>query len=204
MKTNSPVGIVLSGGQSSRMGKDKGLLKNKTGSEWALFISSILEAVCDDVYISVRSAQKDQYSKFFPSSRLITDVKENIGPAGGIISSTQQFPGRDLFIVSCDMILLDESVIMDIYERFAASPGHDFYGFKTNGEIQPFPGIFSRNLLKNLPENIDNFNYSLVKFLQNKYNNCSDEDFNIKLTSFNSVAELEKCSGINIKKRIKD
>jgi len=186
------------------MGSDKGLLTYKTGTAWAIYLSNILASVCEDVFISVRTAQKKNYSSYFPESKLVTDVIENIGPAGGIISSSRQFPERNLFIVSCDMILLDEPVITEIYNKYLASPGFDFYGFEIKGKIQPFPGIFTGNLLKNLTENIENYNYSLVKFLQDRYNMCSDGSYSTRLTGFNSMDELEKCSGINLKKRMKD
>ena len=51
-------GLVLSGGRSTRMGKDKGLI-NYHGIPQRDYIYNLLNEVCDETYMSIRKDQVD-------------------------------------------------------------------------------------------------------------------------------------------------
>jgi molybdopterin-guanine dinucleotide biosynthesis protein A len=71
-------GIMLAGGNSSRMGKHKALVeyKGKKLIEWSI---SILKDLCDTIIISSNSKHLRNYGY-----EIIEDVHENIGPIGGL------------------------------------------------------------------------------------------------------------------------
>ncbi len=73
-------GIILAGGQSSRMGKEKGLMrwKGKTLIEHAI---AILSPLCENIIIS---ANNDHFDSFgYP---VVGDLFPGCGPMGGIFS----------------------------------------------------------------------------------------------------------------------
>ena len=73
--------IILSGGKSTRMGQDKGLMEIK-GKPMIQYVIDNITPVCSQIIIS---ANQDEYKKFgYP---VINDNIMDTGPAGGIGSS---------------------------------------------------------------------------------------------------------------------
>src|SRR6185436_20377186 len=97
------LGVILCGGQSSRMGSDKGLLiiNEKT---WTQIAIEKLASLDIPVKISVNSNQYSAYQSKFSSIELIVDdaslpVK---GPLTAVLSCHLKYPSEDLFILACD------------------------------------------------------------------------------------------------------
>ena len=98
-------GLVLAGGQSSRMGEDKALLKyhGQTQLEYGY---KLLEKFCAKTFISINhkhSAEKTR--KKFP---FIIDQFEQGGPLNGIASALSAHPDKAWLVIACDLPLLDE------------------------------------------------------------------------------------------------
>jgi molybdopterin-guanine dinucleotide biosynthesis protein A len=99
--TKKPLfGLVLVGGQSSRMKKDKSLL-NYYGKSQTLHCYDLLSYFCSNVYISKRDDQHlPNNHKNLPQ---IHDTFLNIGPLGGILSAMILYPNAAWFVLACDL-----------------------------------------------------------------------------------------------------
>ena len=95
-------GLVLAGGQSVRMGTDKGAL-NWHGKEQRYFMADLLKTYCDEVYISCRAEQKQDIQSNYQT---LPDTFTNLGPFGAILSAFREKPGSAWLVVACDMPLL--------------------------------------------------------------------------------------------------
>ena len=93
-------GLVLAGGKSTRMGKDKGLL-DYHGKPQREYASELLSGLCENVYFSARAEQH------IASENVITDRFVNMGPMGGILSAFLSNPEKAWLVVACDLPLLD-------------------------------------------------------------------------------------------------
>src|SRR4051794_35971592 len=85
--TGGLTGVVLCGGNSTRMGKDKGLLKEEEQT-WAEIATQKLTALHLPVLISVNREQFQTYEQIFPKERLVVD-SESLGskaPLFGLLS----------------------------------------------------------------------------------------------------------------------
>ena len=102
MEANMPKlnGLVLAGGKSTRMGKDKGLL-DYHGKPQREHVKDILSKFCEEVYFSARSEQA------IASKNVIEDRFLNMGPMGGILSAMMHQPEQAWLIVACDLPLVD-------------------------------------------------------------------------------------------------
>jgi len=98
-------GLVLSGGQSTRMGTDKGQLAYH-GRPQREHAYELLSRYTDLVYLSVNAAQAAELSG--TSYRLIEDTFLGLGPLGGILSAFRQDPEAAWLVVACDLPLLSE------------------------------------------------------------------------------------------------
>ena len=141
------LGVVLCGGQSSRMGSDKGLLvlNNKTWTQKAIDTLSYFQI---PIVISVNKNQYHDYSLIFPADTLIPDdpTLQLHGPLCGLLSVYLNHPKEDLLIVACDMPLMDTEFIKQLLYKYATETA-DAYIYSNDGEPEPMPGIFRSKAL---------------------------------------------------------
>lgn len=137
------LGVVLCGGQSIRMGSDKGLLKLNSDT-WAQAAMDKLTTLKIPVKVSVNNGQYPGYAAVFPSTDLILDdtTLSLGGPLLGVLSSHLKFPHEDLFILACDMPLMELSLLQTLYTHCQQEPSFNAYIFTNEGEPEPLCGIY--------------------------------------------------------------
>ncbi|HTQ26551.1 MAG TPA: NTP transferase domain-containing protein [Puia sp.] len=102
--TGVPIkGLVLAGGRSTRMGRDK------TGIAWhgveqVYYAANLLKPFCSEVFISRRQALPSDLEG--PYS-VITDVYTGIGPYGAILSAFALDPDTAWLVLASDLPLID-------------------------------------------------------------------------------------------------
>jgi len=103
-------GLILAGGYSKRMGRDKALLEFH-GIPQIEYVHDLLHQYCEKVFLSKRPEQKDY--KSIPS---IDDSNElsNHGPLGGILSAMKAYPQASWLIVACDLPFITEETIQTL------------------------------------------------------------------------------------------
>jgi len=108
-------GLVLAGGKSVRMGKDKGAL-DYHGKPQREFMADMLSQFCEETYISVRENQgvESEYG-------LLEDTFVGLGPFGAIASAMRKNPSTAWLVVACDLPLLDEKTLQFLVENRNAS-----------------------------------------------------------------------------------
>ena len=137
-------GIVLCGGASSRMGRDKGLITTGKGN-WAGEMLNNFKKLGIATLLSVNRTQVDQYKSAFPQVELIcdSDSLQIKGPLAAVLSVHLKYPMEDLFITACDMPLMNEVVLEELFDNYMKEPGHDCYVFTNQGEPEPLCGIYA-------------------------------------------------------------
>lgn len=111
MEKTKITGIILAGGKSSRMGRDKGWieLNNKPLIHYAI---EALKPYCDELFISSNS--KEYNSLGYP---IYEDKIKNCGPMGGIYS-TLLFSSTPInMVLSCDMPLISTELIKYVLDK---------------------------------------------------------------------------------------
>src|SRR5690606_684836 len=106
-------GLVLVGGKSKRMQRDKGLMKWHE-KEQRYHIADLLGAVCEEVFLSCRQEQQSQISSDYQT---LTDTFLDLGPYGGILSALRAQPDRAWLVIACDLPLLDANTIHFLIEN---------------------------------------------------------------------------------------
>jgi molybdopterin-guanine dinucleotide biosynthesis protein A len=96
-------GLVLAGGNSSRMGQSKAKI-NWHGKEQQYYLADLLSSCCEDVFISCREDQTEQMEAKY---KTITDRYENGGPLEAILSAFEYFPDSAWLVLACDLPLMD-------------------------------------------------------------------------------------------------
>ena len=142
------LGVILCGGQSSRMGSDKGLLmlNDKTWTQKAI---DTLRNFQIPIVISVNKNQYQDYSIIFLVDTLIPDDRslQLHGPLCGLLSVHLKYPEEDLLILACDMPLIDTEHIKQLLSKYTTETA-DSLIYSNDGEPEPMPGIYGSKGLK--------------------------------------------------------
>ena len=104
-------GLVLTGGKSTRMEKDKGSL-NYHGTPQYDYMYKLLEPHCEEVFLSCRDELQAQQ---MPGVTII-DTFKGLGPYGGILSAFRSDPNAAWLVVAVDLPFLDEKTIDQLVE----------------------------------------------------------------------------------------
>ena len=147
------LGIILCGGQSLRMGSDKGLLVNEAKT-WAQTAFDKLAILNISIKFSVNEKQFAEYAKVFVTKNLITDDNTiNVrGPLLGVLSAHIQNPDDDLFLLACDMPLMEPVLLKELYNYHLQNSGKEAYIFSNNNEPEPLCGIYTAKGLSKIIE----------------------------------------------------
>ena len=133
--TAKPVfGLVLAGGQSRRMGRDKALLQHDGQSQLAHMVA-VLDGVVDQVFVSARrdQANDSERSRF----ELIIDAYDDMGPVAGILSALQAHPQADWLVVACDLPNIDQATLKFLLQHRSAT--QPFTAFRSTHDDLPEP-----------------------------------------------------------------
>ena len=95
--------LILAGGKSQRMGKDKGQI-DYHGLAQVDFLQAELESLDIETYISCREEQYEQKQR-------VTDKFKGLGPFGAIASAFQEDPNAAWLVLACDLPAVNRSVI---------------------------------------------------------------------------------------------
>ncbi|WP_462251554.1 molybdenum cofactor guanylyltransferase [Ferruginibacter sp.] len=145
------LGIILCGGQSSRMGSDKGLLVHEAKT-WAQTAFEKLSAINIPIKFSVNEKQQNDYAKVFASDVLIVDntALDIHGPLLGVLSAHLQNPDDDLFLLACDLPLMETNLLKELFALYQQSKKYEAYIFTNNKEQEPLCGIYTAAALKKI------------------------------------------------------
>ncbi len=109
-------GLVLAGGKSQRMGKDKAWL-NYHGAPQVSVVNNLLSEICEAVFVSCRPDQQDKLQEF----NLIPDSFVGLGPFGAITSAFREHPNAAWLIMAVDLPLADKEFVQELVEHRNAS-----------------------------------------------------------------------------------
>ncbi len=108
------VGVVLAGGHSKRMGRDKAVMvyPQHARPQWEV-VADLLADFCDAVYVSIR---EDQVLPGVEQSthRVLRDEGTSSGPLSGILTAMTRHPEHAVLAAACDLPLLGENTITEL------------------------------------------------------------------------------------------
>lgn len=144
------IGLILSGGQSSRMGTDKGLLPSANGL-WIQHSYQLLASLNISVMVSVNEHQLGAYRKALPDTNFIVDEKglEIGGPLKGLMSAHHQFPDEDIFVVACDLQLMQRNVLQAL-QTASLKNDRSVYVYLNGEQAEPLCGIYTSDALRQI------------------------------------------------------
>ncbi len=127
-------GLVLAGGRSTRMGRDKALLEHDGQSQLARMMTLLSDHV-ERAFVSTSNAHSEE-----PERRRfdrIVDRYEDMGPLAGILSAMEEYPQADWLVVACDLPNIDAATLRHLVDNL--SENHPFTAFTSSHDGLPEP-----------------------------------------------------------------
>lgn len=107
-------GLVLAGGKSTRMGRDKSLI-DYHGKPQREHAADLLTHFCERVFLSGRPEQTEELSGGnYPA---IADSFTGLGPFGAILSAFRVHPDAAWLVVATDLPLLDQTTLAQLVAK---------------------------------------------------------------------------------------
>ena len=138
MNPNRPLhGLVLAGGRSSRMGRDKAALVHPDGRTLARRCCDLLrEAGCESVVLSLRHDQ--EIPAGLDDIEIVRDpAGASHGPIAGIVSGMRLHPEADWLVLACDLPRLDLQTLTHLIS--SKRPADTFLAYRSESDALPEP-----------------------------------------------------------------
>lgn len=100
---NDLTAVLLAGGSSQRMGKDKAMIPLPDGRPWALAIAQTLAKVSSTILVVTGPGVRYRTMPFPVGTELYADHVPNHGPIGGIHTAFERTKSEFMLVVTCDM-----------------------------------------------------------------------------------------------------
>jgi molybdenum cofactor guanylyltransferase len=149
-------GILMCGGKSSRMGKDKYALRY---NDLPLYKPSLdtLQRFCDTIIISSNIVFSE-----FENFLVVEDIIKDIGPMGGIYSCLKKSSTKYNMILACDMPLVNGGIMLKL---LGFSNDYDAIVPLVDGRPEPLYAIYNVSIIPTLEAFIRAERYSLKQML---------------------------------------
>ncbi len=189
--------IILCGGRSRRMGKDKGslILNNKP------MICHVLDTIkdaADEIIVVLRD--HEQIKKYKPilkdeSVKIVTDELKDQGPLVGILTGLSQINSEYAQILPCDSPFISKEFILKMSDIAKGNEFDAIVPIWDDGHIEPLHSIYKKNvvdvirdLIKNKKRNVK----SLIDHLNTKYVDVGElDESTMSFRNLNMIKDFE-------------
>ncbi len=139
MATKQVYGLVLAGGKSRRMGRDKALLVRDGQSQLAYAVGVLGDCV-DRVFVSTRADQKDDEER--GRFEQLVDSYDGIGPVAGILTALDEHPEVDWLVVACDLPNINIDTIQFLLDARDGEQPFTAYSSSYDGLPEPLCAVY--------------------------------------------------------------
>ena len=130
-------GIILAGGKSSRMGKDKASLKLGDTT----FIEHIIDIMTPFVEEIIIISDNKKHDRF--NIRREEDFLKDSGPLSGLYSGLYSAKYKNVLALSCDVPLISEDIISTLINK--SKEDVDVNQIESNGKTMPLIALYKKS-----------------------------------------------------------
>jgi molybdopterin-guanine dinucleotide biosynthesis protein A len=159
-------GLVLCGGESTRMGEEKCFLQYHARPQWE-HLARLLEPLCSGVIVSCHVRQLSRLSAALPSlphpPMLAADLPEYAGhgPMSGLLTGFHRLPGYSILLVACDYPLLRTQDLELLIGARRKGADAVCFSREKEGIDEPLVAVYESTAMPAIRESFQQGKYSL-------------------------------------------
>jgi molybdopterin-guanine dinucleotide biosynthesis protein A len=159
---NNITAVILCGGQSKRIGRNKAFLKigDKTFIETLI---AKLQKLFNGIIISTKQPAPYRHLKSAKVA-IVNDRSKVLGSLIGIYSALRKAPTKYIFVIAVDMPNIETGLIKRLLRNYK---GYDVIIPKTRKGLEPLCAVYSKKCLPHIAGQIRNDNYKIIDFFDN-------------------------------------
>jgi molybdenum cofactor guanylyltransferase len=132
-------GLVLAGGHSRRMQRDKAMLPYAGEAQLERALRLLASEVAQP-FVSISAEQRADPRR--TRYQCIVDLTPDLGPIGGIQAALNAYPERAWLVLGCDLPFLEASTLRHLIERRAHARIATAYRSRRDGQPEPLCAIY--------------------------------------------------------------
>jgi molybdopterin-guanine dinucleotide biosynthesis protein A len=156
---NDITAVILVGGQSRRIGRDKAFLKIGQRTFLEIIIRK-LSGIFGRILISAKDGIKYQ-ALLNPEIKLIRDRYQARGSLVGIYSALKAARTKHIFVIACDMPLVSSGFIRKLIRY---RKGYDVVIPQTANGLEPLCAVYSRECLPHIKALLNRTDLKILNF----------------------------------------
>ncbi len=144
-------GLILAGGHSTRMGKDKALL-NYHGRSQLEHTYKLLAPYCEQIFISIRPDQQAIIPYSYYQQLLDLPEWSNVGPLGGIATALTKSPDKAWLVIACDLPFVTTETLTTLINNRDKTKIATAFKNIPNGLPEPLCAIWESKALSSIQQ----------------------------------------------------
>ena len=189
--------IILVGGEARRANGQEKFFFQYQGKTFIERLVDSLRPITDEIILVARSSDQCRRFDRLQDVRCIADIRQGIGPIGGLHAGVLAAKGDLLFVSACDMPCLETAVVSFLFNTIgtaeAAIPCW-------NPEmLEPLHAVYRRKALLRYLESHESYSLRpMIRSLDTRYIPVDElRRFDPVLRTFTNINKLEELDRIN-------
>ncbi|MDD1702948.1 MAG: molybdenum cofactor guanylyltransferase [Methanoregula sp.] len=184
--------VILAGGEARRANGQEKYFFMFEGKTFIERLVDSLSGVVDEIVVVARNPAQCMRFQKFQGLRCINDIRQGIGPIGGLHAGSLEAKGDLIFVSACDMPFVDSSVVSFLFDAVgnydAAIPQWNERMF------EPLHAVYRRSALLGYLQSHDSLSMrSLFQTMNTRYIPVEElRVFDPDLKTFTNINKLEE------------
>ncbi|QJE98265.1 molybdenum cofactor guanylyltransferase [Luteolibacter luteus] len=184
----SLITVILAGGKSSRMGREKARIERPDGERQIDFLVSLARLAGDEIYLSLGNDSVPPVD--LP---VIRDQRAGVGPLAALAAAHAAHPVKSVLLLGCDLFMLDAETIRHLAVCRDPSRQATCYSNRLDGRPEPLCAIYEAHALAKAEEWITRDDFRARFFLESLEPLMLELPHPAALDNVNTPHELEEC-----------
>lgn len=189
--------VILVGGEARRANGQEKYFFQYQGKTFIERLIDTLRDIVDEIILVARDPEQCRRFDHLSGVRCITDVRQGIGPIGGLHAGALAAKGDLLFVSACDMPCIEANVVSYLFSIIgqydAAIPSWDAE------LLEPLMAVYRRETLIGYLKSHESFSLRpMIRSINTLYVPVDHlKEFDPQLRSFTNINKLEDLDQIN-------
>jgi molybdopterin-guanine dinucleotide biosynthesis protein A len=189
--------VILVGGEARRANGQEKYFFQYQGRTFIERLVDTLRDVVDEIILVARDPEQCRRFDRLQGVRCITDIRQGIGPIGGLHAGALAAKGDLLFVTACDMPCIEAGVITYLFSAIGSS---DAAIPSWNADLlEPLLAVYRRDVLVEYLKTHESYSLRpMIRSINTLYIPVNDlREFDPELRTFININKLDDLRQIN-------